>query len=289
MSDLTHLRQHYLTQPQEVSIETLALCNAACTFCPYGRLGREGERMPQILINSLISQMASWKEPFFVSPFKVNEPLLDWRMPEICAEIEREVPAASLRLFTNGQALTDKAMEWIANLKRLPQFWVSLNSCDSEEYHAMMALKFELTAKRMDALHAACRSGDFPHAVVVSRVVTGTGGTDSKDWAFVNAVRARWPLFQPFLIKRDAWIDFTAPTHAEVPRSGCARWFELNITAEGKAVLCCMDGKGEYVQGNVAEKSLLEIYNQRELQMRRLNALVPITRAGVEPCRRCSY
>lgn len=281
---LTVLRRHYLTQPQEVSIETLALCNASCSFCPYGSLGREGTRLSSIVIQSLISQMASWKTPFYISPFKVNEPLLDHRLREICEQIEQEVPHAQLRLFSNGHALTEKNVEWIANLKKLPQFWVSLNSCDEIEYPAMMGakLQFKRVAEKLDWLQDLCRADQFPHEVVLSRVVTD----DTKDWAFVNAVRLRWPRFRPFLIKRDAWIDFTRPSDAKVPHRGCARWFELNITAEGKAVLCCMDGKGEYPQGDVVEKSLLDIYNQPQLKERRERAF---TRAGIEPCQRCSY
>lgn len=285
---LDMLRRRYLTQPQEVSFETLALCNAHCTFCPYGTLGREGTRLPSTLIGSLIMQMASWQTPFFISPFKVNEPLLDARMREICERIEKEVPAAQIRLFTNGSGLTDKNIEWIANLKRMPQFWVSLNSCDSQEHAALMRMKgagsYRHIAEKLDRLHGLYLGDLFPHEVVLSRVVTD----DEKDWKFATAVRKRWPHFRPFLIKRDAWIDFIEPSHKVPPRSGCVRWFELNITAEGKAVLCCMtDGsKPEHHIGDVTSQSLLEIYNQPHLKERRERAL---TRAGIEPCERCSY
>jgi hypothetical protein len=53
------LRAGYMEQPQEVSIETFALCNARCTFCPYGTLGREGTKLPSIVINSLIAPGSS--------------------------------------------------------------------------------------------------------------------------------------------------------------------------------------------------------------------------------------
>src|SRR5262249_27338104 len=41
--DLARLRRRpYLDYPQEVHIETLAMCNATCTFCPYPTMDRQG-------------------------------------------------------------------------------------------------------------------------------------------------------------------------------------------------------------------------------------------------------
>jgi MoaA/NifB/PqqE/SkfB family radical SAM enzyme len=40
----------YLDFPAVLGIETLALCNAACDFCPYPGMERKGEAMPDRLI-----------------------------------------------------------------------------------------------------------------------------------------------------------------------------------------------------------------------------------------------
>lgn len=289
---LSFLRQHYLTQPHEISFETLALCNAACSFCPYPTLKRKGAKLSMDLITHLIGQMKSWTQPFYVTPFKVNEPLLDGRLAEICAGIESELPLATIRLFTNGSPLTAHHIEWIGKLKSLdPQFglWISLNSCDPIEYGELMKLSYAITQGRLDRLHDAVVNGVFPHQVTVSRVLTGTDGRlDAKDMAFQTAVRRTWPKFTPFLIKRDGWIDYVEPSTTTVPRSGCQRWFELNITAVGKAVLCCMTSGAdpEHVIGDVSQQSLLEVYNQPHLQARRLKA---IHRDGIAFCERCTY
>jgi hypothetical protein len=279
------LRRHYLDQPQEVSIETLAVCNAACTFCPYPTLERIGAKLPDAVLWDLVEQMASFKQPFFVSPFKVNEPLLDKRLQGFCERIVEFVPHATLRLFTNGSPLTAHQIDWIADIPtdRLDCLWVSLNSCDHQEYYKLMKLSYEATSSKLDELHADKQAGQFPHRVVLSRVV---GDDPITDAAFMDGVWNRWPLFHPFLIKRDGWLGYVEPSSKLPPRSGCERWFELNITALGKAVLCCMDGKGEFPQGNVATTSLLDIYNQPRLRERRLKAL---TRQGIEPCQRCTY
>jgi len=286
MSPIEYLRARYAQQPHEVSIETLALCNAACTFCPYPTLARKGTLLSTVVIYDLLEQMKSWSEPFFISPFKVNEPLLDSRLQEICERIESTIPRARLRLFTNGQPLTERHLEWISRLNRLEHLWVSLNSTDPQEYGELMKCSFSMVADKLDELHRRVVAGSFKHPVVLSRVMQGDERQLSpQDYSFHRSALARWPHFQVRLIKRDSWLGYVDPSSSAVPQAPCSRWWELNITAEGKAVLCCMDGKGEYVMGDVREQSLLEIYNSSPLSQHRRSH----TRYGVPPCERCSY
>lgn len=283
MMPYQHLRNLYWDQPREISIETFAQCNARCTFCPYGSLGREGTQLPDDVLDSLIEQMKSWRQPFFVSPFKVNDPLLDPRMEEICRRIDREVPQARIRFFTNGSMLTPYHIGWLNQLRHLEELWISLNSTDPQEYHELMGLKWATTQRRMFNLYDCVRFGTFNHPVVVSRVASDDL---QKNADFINSVLETWPVFRPVVIKRDGWLGAVTPGSSEIPKTPCGRWFELNITAQGKAVLCCMDGKGEFVLGDVSEQKLLEIYNQKHLVDRRLHVR---DRQGIEPCARCTY
>ena len=97
------MRENYLDQPHEISLETFAFCNAACTFCPYPTIDRKGTKMPLELIDRLIDEMSDFKAPFFFSPFKLNDPLLDKRLVSICRKVEAKT-IATLRMFTNGSA-----------------------------------------------------------------------------------------------------------------------------------------------------------------------------------------
>lgn len=286
----------YARQPHEVSIETLALCNAACTFCPYPTLERQGARLDLNVINDLIHQMSTWTEPFFICPFKVNEPLLDNRLQEICEEILACCPRATLRLFTNGQPLTDRHLDWIAALPagRVEHLWISLNSTDATEYGQLMKCSYSIVYEHLHRLHARLVRGAFPHPVVVSRVLQGnpTARTPNEavasdqDMGFHRSVAAHWPRFQSILIKRDAWLGYVTPSDPRIPDTPCGRWFELSITAEGKVVQCCMDGKGEYVYGDITRQSLLEVYNSADYLRFRESA----TRKRVKgPCAGCSY
>jgi MoaA/NifB/PqqE/SkfB family radical SAM enzyme len=276
---LKDLQRRYLDQPNEVSLETLTLCNARCTFCPYPTLERKGTRMPDELIASVVEQMAEFEQPFHFAPFKLNEPFLDPRLIPLLERVNRDVPNASLRIFTNGTPLTPEKVEEVARLKNVRHLWVSLNSHLKDEYEALMGLKFEIVTKRLDYLHSI----DFPHDVMLSCV--GFPNEDFRRYCF-----DRWPKFESMAIMRTSWLGYVTPQDSPIPNAGCSRWFELSIMADGKVSLCCMssgENKGpEFVIGDVTSHSLLEIYNQPKLKGRREMLW---SRKNIFPCSTCNY
>lgn len=270
------LREQYLDQPFEVSLETFAKCNADCEFCPYSSMDRLGERMDDSLIDALVDEMSGFKLPFGFSPFKVNEPLLDKRVLPLLRRMNRDVPMAHLRLFSNGTTITPNNIAQIAELKQVHHLWISLNSVDQAEYQRVMKLDFERTARNLDALH---KMDDFPHPVMLSTV--GYPNETFRRYCF-----DRWPKFESMAIKRVAWLGFTKAQDMEVPNDPCSRWFEMSICADGVVSLCCMDGTGEYAIGNVKTHSLLDIYNSPAWRERREGLW---SRHRVHPCSTCTY
>ena len=271
---LEALREHYLDQPHEVSLETYARCNAACTFCPYPTLDRIGTKLDDNLLWRLVDEMSEWKLPFDFCPFKVNEPLLDkYRLMPLLEAME-ERTLADIRLFTNGSALTFEWAERLNQLDRLKVLWVSLNSHDPAAYKDLMGLDFKHVSGNLDMLHES----DFRHPVVVSRV--------GADQAFVEYCHKRWPEFECVLIKKDGWLGYTDPDIDQVPDTPCSRWFEMSIMSNGRVALCCMDGKGEFEIGDLNKQTLLDVYNTPNWRNRRLQM---ISRKEVYPCSTCTY
>ena len=274
---------NYLDWPQEVSLETYAKCNAACTFCPYTTLDRIGERMSDAMIDSVIDQLRAHPHAFFFSPFKVNEPFLDKRLMAICRKVNATLPKAFIRLFTNGSALTAKHVAEVAALDRVAHLWCSLNEVDSGEYKALMGLDFERTAANLDHLHNEVLAGRFTHPVDLSRVSSLDG---SRNDEFHTYCFARWPLFNVHVLKRDGWLGAIDPSNPDVPDRPCPRWWELSIMANGKAALCCMDGAGDYVIGDLTYQTLYDIYNSEAWRANRVKLW---SRRNVSPCSRCTY
>lgn len=275
------MQVRFLDYPMEVTIESQAVCNAACTFCPYPTIERKGEKLPNELLNKLVDEMISWDRLVYLSPFKLSDPLLDKRILPLCERINAASDKIVLRLFTNGSALTPDKVAAIAKLKRLSYLWVSLNEHRPEEYEKLMGLKFERTARNLDYLHAQ----DFPHEVMLSTV--GYPNEPFRRYCY-----DRWPKFQSMAIKKDAWIDYTDPQITEVPDSPCSRWFELSVMANGKVSHCCMDdGDDErWHIGDVNTHTLHEIYNAPRWRDRRESLASRKTLdPNSSPCAGCTY
>ena len=273
MSHLEWLREHYLDQPNEVSIETYSKCNAACSFCPYPTLERIGNKMPDALLDRLVDEMAEFPRPFLFSPFKVSEPLLDKRLFPLLRKVNQKVPHARIRVFTNGAALNWDNAENLHNIDNL-ELWISVNSHREEEYEQVMSLNYARMLKNVDQLH----SSDFRHPVYLTRV--------GKDPDYLAFCEARWPHFQPVLIKQDSWLGYTESDNTEIPDTPCARWFELSIMSTGVVSLCCMDGEGAYPIGDVNKQTLLEVYNSPNWRDRRERM---VSRETIHPCNTCTY
>lgn len=269
------LRKHYLDQPNEVSLETLAKCNASCSFCPYPTLDRIGTKMPDELIHRLIDEMSEFRRPFALSPFKVNEPLLDRRFIPICEEFNRKVPQGFLRIFTNGTALTDDNINAVNRLGNVIHLWVSLNSHIPEDYDRLMGISWKRTTDRLDALHRS----SFRHPVMLSCV--GFPNEDFRRYCY-----DRWPKFDSMAIRQTSWLGFTDAQDNEVPDEACSRWFELSVAATGVVSLCCMDGEAAYPIGDLNKQTLLEVYNAPAWRERRE---LMLSRRGIHPCSTCTY
>ncbi len=268
------MQRHHMDQPSEVSLETFTFCNAACSFCPYPTLERQGEKMSDDLIDKVIDELAQFKSPFFFSPFKVNEPLLDKRLAGICQRVSDSTKART-RIFTNGAPLTQYHIDWIADLPRVEHLWISLNSHIPEDYQALMAIPFEKTAKRLDKLHGQ----DFPHKVVLSTV--GFPNEPFREYCF-----ERWPEFESVAIQRSEWLGYTHSQIDTVPTTPCTRWFELSIMSNGIAAMCCMDSEGQFPIGDINKQTLLEVYNAPGWRQRRQQLL---NRQAYPGCEICTY
>lgn len=277
-------RSPCMDYPNEVIIETFAQCNAACNFCPYPTMERKGTKMPDELIEKIINDLAPIPPnvPFAISPFKVNEPFLDKRLFTICSNINKRLPHAQLRIFSNGSAFTKKILEQFSRLHNVTHFWISLNTYEASDYERIMQLSFENTLKKLDILHHLVKSRSFRIPVVISRVADYSG----KDAAFVAFIKDRFPLFQAFLVKRHNWVDqVSINALPSIPPIGCVRWFELNIMATGQVALCCADGEGRHVIGNAREQNILDIYN--DPKYRGLRANMPTRLSANTPCNTC--
>jgi radical SAM protein with 4Fe4S-binding SPASM domain len=277
-------RSPYLEYPAHVHLETLALCNADCEFCPYSSLDRRGTPMPDELIDKVLGDLAAIPRhvPFQLSPFKVNEPFLDKRLLDLLETVNARLPHASITLTTNASALTEEKLRRLARVRNVGYLWISFNDHRPEQYERTMSLPYGRTIERLNLVHHLKARGLVPFQVVASRVGDGTLMDDE----FCRWIYQHYPYFSPSIFQRGGWIGQVDAQTVPAPRVGCVRWFDLSITATGVVAHCCMDGRAEFPIGNVNTQHVLEVYNDSKYRALRERTLL---RQEVEPCARCSF
>ena len=273
--------------PIEVTIETTGRCNARCLFCPHSELPRRNTEMSDALFFKIISDLKEIPSTheFNISPFKVNEPLMDKNIFNKIKVINKELPNAGIRFFSNFNMANENHIESLSKIENLKQIWISLNEIEPDEYKRVMGMNLDRTITNIKKLLEFNSKNRIILDIVISRVADGT----IKDEMFVNKLsnilKEYKNQFRIICIKRVEWIDFLEQQNAIPTEDPCMRWFEVNIICTGEVALCCMDGKCEYSIGDLNKQSVLEVYNSpwyRELREK------AIARKYIEPCKKCS-
>ena len=277
----------YMDYPALVHMETISICNAACSFCPYPTLERKGTRMSDELIAKIIDDLGAIPRnlSFQIAPYKVSDPFLETRLFDILGLINAKLPNASISLITNGAALTEKKIHQLAEVKNIVYLNVSLNFDDPDEYESVMKMPFERTVERVKLLQKKQRDGVIGFPLRLSRV----SDSKEKDLSFIQWTNAAFPEFRTCILPRNDWIGAVDSGNFArgVPDVPCHRWFDFSIASTGQVAMCCMDGKAEYPKGDVNRQHVLEIYNQPWL--RRLRETLISRRAAGGPCAGCTY
>lgn len=273
----------YLHFPEVIGIETLALCNAACDFCPYPGLERKGDSMPDRLVTKILDdiQTVSSRPPFRFNLSRVNEPFLDPRIFDISQEINRRFPEAGHAFFSNGTPLNERNLLRLASIRNVCFLNVSVNDHRPEEYERTMGLPYARILARLDLLHRMKSAGILGFPVIVSRVGDGTAA----DSEFRQWVGRRYPDFQVAINARGDWIGAVPAPIIAAPDIGCTQWFKLHFLADGRSPFCCIDSDARRGAGSAESCHVIhEVYNtpaRLEIRTRLLS------RRAIDFCRSC--
>lgn len=272
--------------PTAVHIETLALCNAACSFCQYPALERKGDKLPGEWIINILIQLAEWlpsDHAFSLIFSGVSEPLLDKRLPDVIAEANELLPKASVHINTNGSALNEPRL-WALLKHKIGALSVSLNHWDCIEWQRIMGLSPEnyihtMSAIRMLEEHRARGEIRFPLGL------TRAGDGTATDAEFLAWCEANYPAWGRYVSPPFAWLD-DEPVSRDVPDIGCTHWYDLTIRADGRVSWCCLDGHVKHARGDIRTQRLREIYNDPDWRALRASTL---TRRAVPQCGSCTH
>jgi molybdenum cofactor biosynthesis enzyme MoaA len=267
--------------PRLVCVETTNYCNATCVFCPNNALSRKKQHMADDLFEKIIEDCREFPLQA-IEPFMQGDPFSD---PKIMGRMERirsRLPAAKLRLYTNGYAMTPKRIDAMIGLG-IDHLYISLNTLDPHKYEEVMGLKLERTLDNMAYLTDPVRRSKVANKITfrMTRLDHTTLEEQDEFLKYCKDRGVRSFIVGLFNYKGDIQSPLPVPTYA------CEHITRLDILASGKVTLCCMDQDGEYSWGDVSTQSVLEVYRGAVAKRYR-----DVHRAGkrteIEPCGTCN-
>ena len=264
-----------------IQIQTVSWCNRSCTFCPSGKFPVDKVFMPVEVYHRVINQLQAVNYAGRVSPYLMNESLLDKRLPDLIAYTRAHCPESWIAINTNGDALSEKLLDRLfdAGLNSL-----DVNAYDSPAQHAEhVDLATRFTSRRGDIMLRTGYSNPFFQGENIPRSAKLLNCRDMSFWE----PRFLAQLGTPDLQNRSGNIP-GARQVTEPLLLGCERPFQqMYVNYRGEAVLCCNDWRFEIIMGDTTQATLAEIWMSDKYQMYRRN-LQQKNRA-MPLCNTCDY
>jgi MoaA/NifB/PqqE/SkfB family radical SAM enzyme len=264
-----------------IQIQTVSWCNRSCAFCPSGKFPVPRTFMALEVYHRIIDQLHALDFRGRISPYLMNESLLDKRLPELIAYARERCPDSWIAINTNGDALSEILLTRLldAGLNCL-----DVNAYDdTAQYAGFVALAERVAARRDDITLTSGYSDPSFNNLTLPRSMRIVHCRDMSTWE----TRFRDKVATPDLTNRSGNIP-QARRLAEPLPLGCERPFQqMYINYRGEAVLCCNDWRFEVVMGDTAESSLWDIwtnarYDTYRQHLQRKNRAMPL-------CATCDY
>jgi hypothetical protein len=257
--------RHWPARPQSINFEITAACDAKCIHCPRLDMDRPMKPMPMDLFRRMVDQAA------------------DLKVSELCPNGYGEICTLPMRMLapyfehiaskdwpfriiinTNGYRMNhERASLFIEHGVHLVN--VTIDGATASTAEAIrVGLEFDVVEDNIKTLLRMRRAAGARHPLVRVGMVA-MPQTLPEARAFLD----RWRGLADFaglggFSSRLSSVSVTtggdlAPA---APAAACVLPFrDLNIWADGKAVLCCEDWNEEFVVGDLHVQTLTEIWH----------------------------
>lgn len=263
------------------------MCQAKCLFCVYPKLRRPHAHLSLDLYRRIVDEAATIARIDHFTLTGLGETLLDPHIVERVRYARRTLPPLTLvDLYTNGNLLRPATTDalFAAGLSVL---YVSLNAINGAQRRAIMGLDDydRVVGYTRYAIEVADR---LKRKVYVKAI----GSKDLMEQGQADTFQAQWGGAytaggHAFIHLEGNWAGEMWPIRV-AQHDGCARALnQIMVLADGRVALCCHDGQGEEILGDLRTQTLREIYNGgRALEVRQAHATGQ--RDTIPICARCT-
>jgi molybdenum cofactor biosynthesis enzyme MoaA len=138
--------------PKAIQIQTISGCNGNCVFCPNKKTKISipyKELMDESLFYSIIDQCVDLGVRR-ISPYLMNEPLLDSRLPKLIKYITKHKKRRQYtKINSNGSLLNEEMSKGLLD-SGLDKLHISVQGIDPKIYSDLMKLDFHTAIKNID-------------------------------------------------------------------------------------------------------------------------------------------
>jgi MoaA/NifB/PqqE/SkfB family radical SAM enzyme len=273
-----HRRQPVPAFPRILQIQTQAGCNANCRFCPnQSTLGKISMgRMDEELFHRIIDEAV--KHPVErISPYLMNEPLSDPRLPDLIRYIsDRKQKMTRTKINTNASFLDEEMGERLID-SGLDRLHVSFHGIRRETYESSMGnMSWEKNLANVNRFIELKRrrKANTPRLKITM--------------VHTQAIDRELPEIREYWNSRGVTVNIHAlenRSHRSVEKRGlnimpmralsdCDRLMQqAYILWNGDCVLCCVDWERTTVMGNVAPDGLQSVWQNDTYRQYRRNYL----------------
>lgn len=225
---------------QAVQFQTIDFCNRSCSFCPNAHGARKtGNMMLPQVFHTLLRQLEEIEYKGRLSPYLMNEPLMDRRIFDIIRVARDVFDDNTLYLSTNGDMLRGYTLELLqaAGLDLL-----HINLYDDKTRRKRRREYFEREIHSIPGVEQ--RQDNTPMRTETLQVyIKDVGESSPEHWNRGGNVQVKARHR-----KKRCQLPFT----------------QMYINYLGQAVLCCSDYYFEVVMGNIMTEHIADIWmNER--------------------------
>ncbi|MDB5602029.1 MAG: molybdenum cofactor biosynthesis protein MoaB [Xanthobacteraceae bacterium] len=270
--------------PNDVQIETVRACNAACVMCPIATSPTPARNMDDALFESLAGQLVAMPTSPRVSVYGLGEPLMDKKIARRVRHL-KQVGVKHVSLVSNATLMDSKTANDLIDAG-LDSICFSIDSVVKETYEAIR-LKLKLD-EAIDGVMSfvTTRNARAPNISVTMIYPYSEQNRDE-----MAGYRAYWA--ERLTPKLD--VIAILPVHsfgqfkvyATDLSAACGQiFFSMHLRADGRASMCCIDVESEYKIGDATKMSLADVFNDDQIRSDRHRHLTG-RRHEIDICGRC--
>lgn len=268
--------------PYSINIDPCNICNFKCKFCAIQTSGEtlsfQKEMMPLSLFKKIIDDLSEFPNKLKVLGIVGNgEPLLNPEFPQMVRYAKDRGVSQLIETNTNGSKLTPELNQVIID-SGLDRIRISVEAVDANGYYEIAGAKIdfkEFIANIKDLHNRSVQAGGSCE-VYIKTVDAAVETPEKKERFYALFENVCDRIFIDHIIP--LWADWdeieqrfdiqSAGVHGQElrPVQVCPYpFYSLCVTPDGCVVPCCADWKRELIIGDLKKRTMMEIWNSKEL------------------------